>query len=553
MVAQRRQVNALSLSVAAGLMIVMAMGSRSQTVSAFVVPSQISSNNNLNINDNYATMRTQLLMVSTSTNNNEKLEDEADNVLHSKEGEEEEEEKIMITETTGMPNLVAQLQAKMGSIEEDRFIYPDLQALYSSLKYERDEDGSVTSSHNEGSVIKAAALVAGSIIGAGVLALPTASAAAGFLPSSAALGIAWVYMTMSGLLIAETTMNRIATSGRTDWGLLELFQSSLGTNLGRVGSAAYLFLHYAVLVACISQGGYNLDGLLSSLPGLPESLTSIPGTGQALVALGVGGTLLASNTATIEKINSALVAGAVITFLGIVGAGSLSADLGALVNPDMQHPEQVVNCFPILFAALVFQNAVPKVVTSLEGNRIKITTSIIAGTGVPFLMFLAFNAVVLGNALNAGVDLTEAGVNPVVLLQRTIGGDAGIITYMVGGFSTFAILTSLIGFANGLVEGWSDIFKLSSEREMSEKWKLPLYSLVFLPPLAMAISGDSDTFYNALDCAGAFGVSTLLLVLPPWMAWKERYGDDKAPLVTKPLGMYCSVCDWLLALLFAVL
>jgi len=219
----------------------------------------------------------------------------------------------------------------------------------------------------------------------------------------------------------------------------------------------------------------------------------------------------------------------------------------------MQHPEQVVNCFPILFAALVFQNAVPKVVTSLEGNRIKITTSIIAGTGVPFLMFLAFNAVVLGNALNAGVDLTEAGVNPVVLLQRTIGGDAGIITYMVGGFSTFAILTSLIGFANGLVEGWSDIFKLSSEREMSEKWKLPLYSLVFLPPLAMAISGDSDTFYNALDCAGAFGVSTLLLVLPPWMAWKERYGDDKAPLVTKPLGMYCSVCDWLLALLFAVL
>ena len=45
-----------------------------------------------------------------------------------------------------------------------------------------------------------------------------------------------------------------------------------------------------------------------------------------------------------------------------------------------------------------------------------------------------------------------------------------------------------------------------------------------------------DIFYNALDYAGAFGVSTLFLLLPPFMVWQERYGDDKMPLATKPMG-----------------
>ena len=160
----------------------------------------------------------------------------------------------------------------------------------------------------------------------------------------------------------------------------------------------------------------------------------------------------------------------------------------------------------------------------------------VAGTGIPFVMFLAFNAVVLGNALNAGVDLTAAGVNPVALLQGS-SGDAGLVGNLVSGFSSLAVITSLIGFTYGLLDAWTDVLQLPSKGKDFEKWKPALYGLIFVPPMAMAI-GDPDIFYNALDYAGAFGVSTLFLVLPPFMVWNERYGEDQRPLATKPMGKF---------------
>jgi hypothetical protein len=141
---------------------------------------------------------------------------------------------------------------KMGKVDDDRLIFPEYNSgevprMFSSLKFDKNEDtGVFTATHAAGSVLGAAALVAGTTVGAGVLALPTATAAAGFLPSSAALILAWVYMTMSGLLISELTLNRMAETGRPGAGLLDLYESVLGKPWSWVGSTAYFFLHYAV-------------------------------------------------------------------------------------------------------------------------------------------------------------------------------------------------------------------------------------------------------------------------------------------------------------------
>jgi hypothetical protein len=141
---------------------------------------------------------------------------------------------------------------KMGKVDDDRLIFPEYNSgevprMFSSLQYDTNEEtGVFTATHAAGSVFGAAALVAGTTVGAGVLALPTATAAAGFLPSSGALILAWVYMTMSGLLISELTLNRMAETGRPGAGLLDLYESVLGKPWSLVGSTAYFFLHYAV-------------------------------------------------------------------------------------------------------------------------------------------------------------------------------------------------------------------------------------------------------------------------------------------------------------------
>jgi tyrosine-specific transport protein len=229
-----------------------------------------------------------------------------------------------------------------------------------------------------------------------------------------------------------------------------------------------------------------------------------------------------------------------VTFMGILGFGAQTADFGALIDPSNQHPEHTLDAFPIIFLSLVYHNIVPTVVNQLEGDRGKITKAIVAGTTLPAVMFLAWNAVVLGNMdPNSNVS-----VDPVALLQATsssaLTDSAALIGPLVSTFSSLAVITSLIGFVYGLLDGWTDVFQLPSDGPGYAKWKAPLFGLVFLPPLTLSLM-DPDIFYKALDVGGAFGVSTLFLVLPPIMVWKQRYGDEQRPLMTKPMGKCCFV------------
>lgn len=435
------------------------------------------------------------------------------------------------TTSTGFFSLDS-LSEKIGRVEDDRIIFPEYETgevprIFSSLQYSKTDKGVVEARHATGSVLGAASLVAGTMVGAGILALPAATAPAGFLPSTAAMGIGWFYMTMSGLLIAELLINRLGQSGKPGQGILDLFEDSLGPNWSKVGSAAYFGLHYCLLVAYIAQGGTNMNALLGldaiDLKGLPQI---------SFAALCAGFLYLASPT-VVEKANNLFVVMLSVAFLGIIGLGASTADFHSLVDLANQHPDKVPDAFPIIFLSLVYHNIVPTVVNQLEGDRSKITKAIIGGTTVPALMFLAWNAVVLGNV---DPSLANAGIDPVTLLQSVSAGSSNaLLSNLVSTFSSLALVTSLIGFVYGLLDGWTDVLRLPTEGPGFEKWKAPLFGLVFLPPLALSIS-DPDIFYKALEYGGAFGVSTLFLVLPPIMVWKQRYGDEQQPLLTKPMG-----------------
>jgi tyrosine-specific transport protein len=431
-------------------------------------------------------------------------------------------------------SLLAKIYEKMGSIDEDRYMFPEYTSgevprVFSSLKYQASDDVSgkvIGVSHAAGSVVGAAALIAGTTVGAGVLALPAATAAAGFFPSTVAMFVAYGYMVVSGLLIAELTLNRMGTTGRPGTGLLDLYQNSLGTPVSQIGSVAYFFLHYAMMVAYIAQGGASVASLF------PDLASTLPdGAGQAAFAAICGVSLFTASTNVIQKVNNVLVLGVVGTFLAIVSSAAGTADFSALIDSSNQHPEQIVNCFPILFLAFVYQNVVPTIVTQLEGDRWKIIYAILGGTAVPLIMFMIWNAVILGNVFASGIDPTT--VDPVALLSS---GALGSVGPLVTAFSITAVTTSIIGFTYGLVEAWKDMFQLQGPEGTAEfaKWKPALFALVFLPPLALSIA-DPTIFYSALEYGGTFGVSTLFLILPPIMVWNERYGDAQVPLVTRPL------------------
>jgi tyrosine-specific transport protein len=139
-------------------------------------------------------------------------------------------------------------------------------------------------------------------------------------------------------------------------------------------------------------------------------------------------------------------------------------------------------------------------------------------------------------------------MDPVVMLQSGAAGGT-LLAPLVTIFSVMALITSIIGFTYGLVEAWTDVFGINQKSESFSRVRPALFALVYGPPLALSVA-DPNIFYTALDYGGAFGVTTLFLVLPALMVWKERYQDQDTPLVTKPmvgLGKLPLICIWLVA------
>jgi len=181
---------------------------------------------------------------------------------------------------------------------------------------------------------------------------------------------------------------------------------------------------------------------------------------------------------------------------------------------------------------MVFHNVVPTVVTQLEGDRTKITKALIIGTLIPLIMLLSWNGIILGNIVSIP-GAFDNGLDPIAFLQSEgIGGEK--LGALVSVFSELAITTSVIGFIYGLLDSLTDVFNLPLKGAKFEQWKPALFAGVLVPPFIFSL-GNPDVFFDALDYGGAFGVSTLFLVLPPIMVWKQRYGEEDSVLTVPPM------------------
>lgn len=201
----------------------------------------------------------------------------------------------------------------------------------------------------------AIALVAGTTVGAGILALPAFTMKAGFLPSSLSLTGAWIYMVTTGLLIAEVNLNLAGKSHRPDGGLVSMARRTIGSAGAGATGAAYLFLHYALLVAYIAQGGDILTGGLEGLLGalgvgggggvtLPRQLAPV------LFTATLGGALAFGNKKWLDTANDALVGVVVLTFMGLVALAGPRANPAALLQADWS---AMLSSIPVMFVALV--------------------------------------------------------------------------------------------------------------------------------------------------------------------------------------------------------
>jgi tyrosine-specific transport protein len=528
------------------------------------------------------------------------------------DGEEHHEESV---------SLFQNIINKVGKIDESRYSDSNIEylngsvpRLFSNIHYttitESSSDGKTITTklsvqHKPTNWVASSSLLCGTALGSGLLTLPQAIEAAGYLPTIVATLVAWAYMTISALLTSELLINRCGETGRVrNVGLLELYTSYLGESGGKLAGLGFLLVSYLVMGVYLSEGGDTLRELLEmtvSDGGGIGDLGSTVTTATTMLPSNVGdisraivdnpflpralfAALMGSFLATAAKFDS--VQRAVthfflpVTLLGFAAAmtvGLPTADFGALFSLDNQHPELVLSAFPLLFMSWTYHGVMPRVVYDLEGDKVKITKAIVGGSTTALLMYLTWNAVVLGNVLGDGNILASTataasailgddsistiqqssgvllrdmlamqgdeiatastiGSNPIALLQGQ-----SLQTY-VALASELGVVTSLIGVVLGFVNEFYDVIgKLPRQAygpKEDNKWQVALLTL--LPPAIVSVllgasSGSYDYNFEILDYTGIFGGSVLFLILPALMVWQNRYGDDARPLTVKPM------------------
>ena len=380
--------------------------------------------------------------------------------------------------------------------------------------------------HQPGSVLGSTALIAGTTVGAGILALPAVTLPSGILPSTSGLIAVWLYALVSGLLVAEVTLNTMRTEGLSSIGFLGVVEKILGKVGARIAGGAYLFMHYALLVAYISEGGEILGVAAAKVWGM-QILPTWMGT-MAFTLL-FGGIMYLGREKFIEKLNSAFVGIVIVSFLGLLFLGGRHIQSAQLL---FQNWSALGSAISVMSVALFFQNVVPLVVTQLEGDARKIRQSIFIGSVIPLIMFLAWNAVILGSVSPDILHTTSGSTSVFDPLQILRGGGAGQwLGVLVSIFSEFAIVTSFIGFVYGLLDLFKDIF-LPTQWQLSSR--LPLYSLVLFPPMTLGTLNPS-IFFTALDYTGTFSISVIGGIIPALMSWKQRQEQENSDSTNQPL------------------
>jgi tyrosine-specific transport protein len=207
---------------------------------------------------------------------------------------------------------------------------------------------------------------------------------AGFVPSSAALLGCYAFSALTGLMIMEVNINTVCELGAGAISMQSMVKRTLGSGGAAVASGAYVFLHYVLLVAYIARA----SGSVANTAHQPMWIAA------AAFSVATGGLCYFSTSKVLDKVNTAFLAVLVLAFLGLVGLAVPGVEPDYLSRASWP---SVIGTLPVVALAFVYQNIVPVIVSNLEGDIPRTRTAVLAGLAVPLLMFLGWEAAILGS------------------------------------------------------------------------------------------------------------------------------------------------------------
>lgn len=346
-------------------------------------------------------------------------------------------------------------------------------------------------------------LVAGTSIGAGMLALPAITSFGGFVPSVVLFTLVWALMLATAFFFLDVNLSMKGEHN---------FISLAGKTLGKEGKAIswifYLLLLYALLAAYISACVPLFSFAFSSLFSIEISPVF-----AAFILPTLFGGFIYLGTKGVDYLNRLFMLGLIVSYFFLCGG------LPEHVEPARLLHQDILASFvslPVIMTSFGYHIIIPTLVTYMNHKVSLLRRALLIGSIIPFIVYLLWQILALGSlplpmltdAWQSGSPITESLAK--AFQSPWIGSIARF-------FSFFAIITSFLGISLSLSDFLTDGLRIKKTWE----GKLLAIFLTFMPPLIFIFS-CKNSFYIALDYAGAF-VSILLGILPSLMALSLKH------------------------------
>jgi tyrosine-specific transport protein len=356
--------------------------------------------------------------------------------------------------------------------------------------------------------IGALLLVAGTTIGAGMLALPVITGLAGFIPSLLLMVILWFFMLLTAFYLLEVNLRM---KGETNF--ISMIHKTLGRPGEVVGWVSYLLLLYSLVAAYMVGCSQILADFFHGI------FHFAPWIWPLLIFLVFGG-FVYFGTRMVDLLNRFLMIGLIAGYLALIGIGFFHIDLDLLMHHNWRY---LTAATPVVVTSFGYHIIIPTLTNYLEQDAKLLKRAIFMGSLIPLVVYILWQALAMGVIPVEGeLSLTtasEKGLHATFCLKEILGNPW--VSFSARIFALFAIITSLLGVSLSLSDFLADGLKI----KRTSLGNLRALLLTFLPPLFFALFYPQG-FILALHYAGIF-VIILLALIPSLMAWFERYGKNK--------------------------
>ncbi|WP_368164789.1 aromatic amino acid transporter [Aeromonas sp. R6-2] len=345
-------------------------------------------------------------------------------------------------------------------------------------------------------------LIAGTTIGAGMLALPLAASSLGGPATLLLMVILWALMAYTAMLQVEASL----VTGHSH--LHQLADHLLGPWGKRLAAFCVLMLFYSLAAAYISGG----SALLAQALG--EQGMALGQTQAAWLFTLLFGGMVCVGTRSVDYLNRLMFATKLVIMVGVLTLLLPRAEGQHLLAMPLEQGLLLAG-LPVIFTSFGFHGSIPSVMLYLGRDPRRLRRVFVWGSALPLILYVLWQVAILG--LLGQQNLLASGGALDGLLAR-IGQeiDWSAFSQAMHLFADLALATSFLGVTLGLFDFMAKV----TRRKDNWQGRAQTGLITFMPPLLFALYFPQG-FIMALGYA-AIALAILAVLLPVALAWQAR-------------------------------